>query len=118
MSEPNTASIVLEHILINTYNADQTQRSQAEEALSQYLCKPGSLYHLIIFLGNPEIHRDLRYIIYYNYHNTIIIINAIILLLFSQAAGIAVKNKIRSKLLYTYIQSDILIIIIILLFSL
>jgi hypothetical protein len=57
MSDP------LEHILINTYNADQTQRLQAEQALSQYLSKPGSLYHLIIFLGNPEIHRDLRLVL-------------------------------------------------------
>ena len=64
MGDSNTQT-VLEHILINTYNADQTLRSQAEDALSQYLCKHGSLYHMTIFLGNPQIHRDLRYIMLY-----------------------------------------------------
>ena len=75
MSDPNTST--LEFILINTLNPDQSQRSQAEEALSQYLCKPGSLYHLIIFLGNAEIHKDLRYIntITYTINNIITITN-------------------------------------------
>ena len=68
----------LEHILLNTYNPDTSLRSQAEASLAQYLCQPGSLHSMLMFLGNPDhVHRDLR-----------------------QAAGIAVKNKLKSKIFY------------------
>ena len=76
----NEVGTSLEHILLNTYNSDTHLRSQEEASLAQYLCQPGSLYNMLKFLGNPDhVHRDLR-----------------------QAAGIAVKNKLRSKNIIYY----------------
>jgi len=73
---------------MNTYNSDTSYRAQAEDALAQYLCTPGSLYSLLMFLGSTQVNRDLR-----------------------QAAGIAVKNKIKSNIITIIIIIIIIIII-------
>jgi hypothetical protein len=62
----------IEAILINTYNADLTLRSQAEEQLNQFIKTRGALLYLIQYSGNQGVVRDLRL-----------------------AAGIVVKNNLR-----------------------
>ena len=63
---------LLEAILINTYNPDNTLRGQAEEGLKQFNTAPGSLSALVSFVGGTQRHRELRL-----------------------AAAIQVKNKLR-----------------------
>ena len=79
-SSPTSTSLEsLSYILMNTYNSDTSYRAQAEDALAQYLCTPGSLYSLLMFLGSSQVNRDLR-----------------------QAAGIAVKNKVKSNIIINF----------------
>jgi len=63
---------ILQSILINTYNPNHDLRVQAEQALPQFLATSGSLTTLICFIGNGNIHRELR-----------------------QATGLLLKNRLR-----------------------
>lgn len=65
-------SEVLYNILINTYNADNVLRSQAEAALKELLKSPGALSALFVFVSNAAVPKDLRV-----------------------AAGVVIKNKVR-----------------------
>eukprot|EP01041_Mallomonas_annulata_P011336 gene11336-23725_t len=60
----------LHSILINTFNADPSLRADAESNLKKYFTMADALSCLICFIGNHEVHRDLR-----------------------QAAAIAMKNN-------------------------
>ena len=64
---------ILHSILINTFNAEMTLRAEAEESLKRFLAMPNALLTLLCFIGNHEIHRDLR-----------------------QAAAIAAKNNSKN----------------------
>jgi hypothetical protein len=63
---------LLEAILINTYNPNNTLRAQAEEGLKQFYTNLGSLTALMNFVGGKHRHRELRL-----------------------AAAIQIKNKLR-----------------------
>ena len=63
----------LQAILINTYNPDPGLRTEAENNLKLYLNNPDALTNLFFFIGNHDIHRDLR-----------------------QAAAIVIKNNAKS----------------------
>jgi len=62
----------LQSILVNTYNPDQALRKEAEALLKQFLYTPNALSILFQFIGDHNIHRDLR-----------------------QAAAIFIKNNAR-----------------------
>lgn len=64
---------VLESILINTYNPDAGLRAQAEAALKQFLATSGALVALLNYIGNANVHRELR-----------------------QATGLVIKNNMRN----------------------
>eukprot|EP01038_Epipyxis_sp_PR26KG_P009275 gene9275-12495_t len=64
--------LVLESILINTYNPDNNLRAQAEASLAHFLLTQGALPALLNFVGNTQNHRELR-----------------------QATGIVIKNQLR-----------------------
>lgn len=70
--------LVLQEILINTYNPNQQLREGAEQALKQFLNTPGSLSALINTIGQPTVHREIR-----------------------QATGLVIKNRLRD-----YWQTD------------
>ena len=63
---------VLQSILVNTFNSDPNARHDAETNLKQYLTHATALSTLICFVGNREIHKDLR-----------------------QAAAIVMKNNVK-----------------------